>query len=111
MDIETWIKNWIHITNSFDTTKYLEQFETDAILDDPSVGRTFNGHEGIKKYFENYFIGYNTKTKIKNLNIIDENSAYLEVEFTGDFPEKIIDGTFKFTFKNNKISILKADLI
>ncbi|RYJ42398.1 hypothetical protein NU09_2184 [Flavobacterium beibuense] len=35
----------------------------------------------------------------------------LEVEFTGDFPERVIRGSFDLLFKNNKIAYVKADLI
>jgi hypothetical protein len=38
-------------------------------------------------------------------------SAHLEVKFTGDFPEGVIGGTFDITFKQDKISFIKADLI
>ena len=69
MSTETLIKNWIAISNSYDTEKYLEFYLKDAILDDPSVGRKFVGHAGIKDYFESYFIEYKTQTKLKKLEI------------------------------------------
>lgn len=110
MNIETFIKNWIEVGNSYDTEKYLEFYLNNAILDDPSVGRKFIGHDGIKDYFVSYFIGYKTQTELRKLEI-KVNSAYLEVEFTGDFPEGKIGGSFDFTFKDDKIEFLKADLI
>lgn len=110
MDIETFIKSWIAASNSYDTRKYLDFYLEDAVLDDPSVGRKFIGHDGIKNYFVSYFIGYKTQTEFKKLDI-KQNSAYLEVEFTGDFPEGKIRGSFDFTFKNDKINFVKADLI
>ena len=39
------------------------------------------------------------------------NKAYLEVEFTGEFPEGKIIGSFDFIFSNGKIASVKADLI
>lgn len=110
MNIETFIKDWIAVSNSYNTEKYLEFYVKDAVLDDPSVGRKFIGHSGIKDYFVSYFIGYKTQTELRKLEI-KENSAYLEVEFTGDFPEGKIGGSFDFTFKNGKIEFVKADLI
>jgi hypothetical protein len=111
MDIKTFINDWIEATNNLDTTKYLNFYLTDAVLDDPSVGKKFLRHEGIEDYFNSYFIGYNTHTEIVHLKISNENKTYLEVKFTGNFPEGEIGGTFEITIKNNKISYLKADLI
>jgi len=50
-----------------------------------------------------YFIGYKTQTELRKLEI-KENSAYLVVEFTGDFPEDKIGGSFDFTFKMIKFN-------
>lgn len=111
MDIPAFINDWLVASNAYDTKKYLTFYLPNAVLDDPSVGRKFEGHEGIQRYFENYFIGYNTQTKLVSLEITDDDQAHLEVEFTGEFPEGKIGGTFDFTFKNNKISAAKADLI
>lgn len=110
MNIEIIIKDWIAVSNSYDTEKYLEFYLKDAVLDDPSVGRKFIGHSGIKDYFVSYFIGYKTQTELRKLDV-KENSAYLEVEFIGEFPEGKIGGSFDFTFKNDKIKFVKADLI
>lgn len=110
MNTETLIKDWITVSNSYDTEKYLDLYLENAVLDDPSVGRKFVGHAGIRDYFESYFIEYKTQTKLKKLDI-KENSAYLEVEFTGDFPEGKICGSFDFVFKNDKIEFVQANLI
>lgn len=111
MNIKTFINNWIEAGNTFDTKKYLDFYLMNAVLDDPSVGRKFLGHKGIEDYFNSYFIGYNTHTKIVSLDILDEYQVYLEVKFTGSFPEGTIGGTFRINFENGKISYLKADLI
>lgn len=111
MDIKTFINDWIEASNNLDTTKYLSFYLTNAVLDDPSVGKKFLGHEGIEDYFNSYFIGYNTHTEIIHLDISDETKVYLEVKFTGNFPEGSVGGTFETTFANHKISYLKADLI
>ncbi|RXG31824.1 nuclear transport factor 2 family protein [Leeuwenhoekiella marinoflava] len=110
MDIDKFIQNWLQASNDFDTERYLAMFHTDAVLDDPSVGKKFIGHQGIKNYFESYFIGYNTQTRLVKLNR-QGDSTHLEVTFTGDFPEGKIRGTFDFIFQKGKISFVKADLV
>ncbi|MEC4049328.1 nuclear transport factor 2 family protein [Flavobacterium sp. SUN046] len=111
MDIKLFIEDWLNKSNAYDTEKYLELWHDKAVLDDPSVGQVFKGYSGIKKYFESYFIGYKTQTRLINLEIISNNEAHIEVEFTGEFPEGKIGGTFDFTFKEGKIDKAKADLI
>ncbi|WP_416439985.1 nuclear transport factor 2 family protein [Leeuwenhoekiella sp. A16] len=110
MDIEKFIDNWLQASNDFDTERYLTMYHADAVLDDPSVGNRFIGQQGIKNYFESYFIGYHTQTRLVKLNMQDD-SAHLEVEFNGDFPEGKIGGTFDFIFQKGKISFVKADLV
>lgn len=110
MNIKSFITDWIKTGNTYDTGRYLEFFQKNAILDDPSVGRKFNGHNGISQYFTSYFIGYKTQTRLVKLST-GENNAQLEVEFTGEFPEGKIGGTFDIIFDNEKISFIKADLL
>ena len=110
MEIDKFIENWLQTSNNYDTEKYLEMYHTDAVLDDTSVGKKFIGHQGIKNYFESYFIGYNTQTRL--VKITNHNDLiHLEVAFTGDFPEGKIGGTFDFIFQKGKISFVKADLV
>jgi ketosteroid isomerase-like protein len=111
MDINEFVKDWLDKSNAYDTEKYLELWQEKAVLDDPSVGQLFKGYSGIKKYFESYFIGYKTQSQLIKLDIISDNEAHIEVEFTGEFPEGKIAGTFDFTFKDGKIDKAKADLI
>jgi hypothetical protein len=110
MNIEEFITDWLEASNSYDTNRYLDKFLEDATLNDPSVGKKFIGHKGIKEYYDTYFIGYKTQTILINLSTGD-NKAHLEVDFTGEFPGGNIGGIFDFTFKNGKISEAKADLI
>jgi len=110
MEIKRFISEWIAAGNSYDTEQYLDFYNENAVLDDPSVGRKFVGRNGISEYFTSYFIGYKTQTKLVKLETVG-NSAHLEVEFTGEFPEGVIGGIFDFTFENEKIATLKADLI
>jgi len=111
MDIKQFIEDWISVGNSYNTAEYLEFYTEDAVLDDPSVGRKFSGKDGIKEYFESYFIGYKTQTRKVDLVVKGADQAHLEVEFTGDFPEGKLGGTFDFTFKEGKIALLSADLL
>ena len=111
MDIKAFIKNWLVVSNAYDTKSYLEKWHKEAVLDDPSVGRVFKGHLGIRKYFEDYFIGYETQTRLIKLNILSANEAHIEVEFTGEFPKGKINGIFDLTFKDGKIASAKANLI
>ena len=109
MNIKDFIANWLEVSNSYDTEKYLEKYAEDAILNDPSVGRKFVGHEEIKEYYNTYFIGYKTQTRLVKLST-NENKAHLEVDFTGEFPGGQIGGLFDITFKNGKIEAIMADL-
>jgi ketosteroid isomerase-like protein len=111
MEIVEFIDKWIEVGNSYDTEKYLAFYAEDAVFDDPSVGRKFNGRIGIKEYFDSYFIGYKTQTRKVELILLNGNQAHLQVEFTGDFPEGKIGGTFDFTFEAGKIIYVLADLI
>ena len=111
MDIVNFIDEWIAVSNSYDTERYLEFYAQNPVFDDPSVGRKFNGRTGIKEYFISYFIRYQTQTRKVELILKDENRAHLEVEFTGDFPEGKIGGTFDFEFEAGKIVYVLADLI
>ncbi len=110
MDIKTFIADWIAVSNSYNTKKYLSFFSKDAVLDDPSVGSTFPGHKGIKEYYNSYFIGYKTQTRLLKTKL-RKNAAYIEVEFTGEFPEGKIKGMFDFTFGEDKIKTVKAALL
>jgi hypothetical protein len=110
MDIKAFLIDWIAVSNSYNTKQYLEKFLADAVLDDPSVGRKFVGHKGIGEYYSDYFIGYKTQIKLIKL-AVQNKKARLEVEFTGDFPEGKLGGTFDFTFKDEKIATVKANLI
>jgi hypothetical protein len=110
MDIKTFLAAWIEVSNSYNTKQYLDKYAKDAVLDDPSVGKKFVGHKGIKAYYTSYFIGYKTQTRLLKIKT-GNNSAYIEVAFTGEFPEGKIKGSFDFTFEAEKIKTVKADLI
>lgn len=110
MNIKAFLEDWILNSNNFDTVKYLDKYLEAAVLSDPSVGRIFEGHKAIEDYFTTYFIAYKTNTEILKL-IAGDNTAHLEVAFTGEFPEGKINGMFDFIFKDGKIASVKADLM
>jgi len=92
MDINAFIEDFLAVSNAYDTDGYLEKWQEKAVLDDPSVGRIFKGHSDIRNYFESYFIGYKTQTRLMKLDLISDSEAHIEVEFTGEFPEGRIGG-------------------
>lgn len=49
MDIKAFIKDWISVSNAFDTKNYLEKWHKETVLEDPSVGQTFKGHSRALK--------------------------------------------------------------
>jgi ketosteroid isomerase-like protein len=110
MDIKAFLLDWIVASNSYDTEKYLEKYLEDVVLDDLSIGREFKGHKGVLEYYTKYFIGYQTQTRFLKLHS-QGNTAHLEVEFTGTFPERKIHGMFDFIFRDEKIAAVKADLM
>ena len=84
-DLENTIHKFIEAANAFDTKKVLDLFAADAVIDDVSVGEKFEHTAGIKKYFLNFFIGYNTLTKLISFEHINANRIIAKVDFTGGF--------------------------
>ncbi len=79
----------IAATNDFNVERTLQLFTTDAVIDDPSTGHQFHGHEGIRNYIERYFIGYNTVTCFLSSECLGDSCARVRVDFTGDFGHEI----------------------
>ena len=111
MNIKKLVQDWLIASNAYETNTYLEKWHRDAVLEDPSVGQIFTGHPGIQKYFEEYFIGYKTNTRLINLEIITNNTVHIDVEFTGEFPGGKVGGVFDLIFKEGKIIFAKANLV
>jgi len=104
------VGDWITATNTHDVDQYLAFFADDAVLDDPSVGEAFTGKPGIARYFQSYFVGYNTQTRLVGADA-REDSLHVEVDFTGDFPGGQTGGTFDITFAGEKLAHVTADLL
>ena len=47
----------IAATNAFAVEQVLGLFAHDAVIDDPSTGHRFDGHAGVRRYVEQYFVG------------------------------------------------------
>jgi ketosteroid isomerase-like protein len=111
MDIELFIADWLAAANAYDRHEFAAKWQENAVLKDTSIGEIFTGHTGIRSYFEDYFIGYKTQTKLLKLIVVSDKQAHVEVAFTGDFPGKKIKGTFDLTFSDGLISAAQADLL
>lgn len=110
LDHDEIITRWIDDANSHERARFLAHFTPDAILDDLSVGEVFEGYEGIGDYFDAYFLGYDTQTRLVRTEQRD-GILHVEVHFTGSFPGGQTGGTFDITFDGDRISHVRADLI
>ena len=79
----------IAATNAFAVEQVLGLFAHDAVIDDPSTGHRFDGHAGIRRYVEQYFVGYQTVTRLLSMQRIGPQRARVRVDFTGDFGHEI----------------------
>ncbi|MFK0332811.1 nuclear transport factor 2 family protein [Rhizobium sp. NPDC090275] len=79
----------INATNAFDTDAVTALFTPDAVIDDPSTGERFDGHDGIRDYVERFFVGYKTVTRLLTVEAFGPRSARLRVDFTGDFGHEV----------------------
>jgi ketosteroid isomerase-like protein len=82
---EITIQKFIAAANQYDTQSILDLFAADAVINDVSVGERFEQRTGIKKYFETFFIGYHTKTRLLALENRGNDKLLAKVDFTGDF--------------------------
>ena len=73
----------IAATNAFAVEQVLGLFAHDAVIDDPSTGQRFDGHAGIRRYVEQYFVGYQTVTRLLSMQRIGPQRARVRVDFTG----------------------------
>lgn len=80
---------FIAATNAGDVDTVLRLFAPDAVIDDPSTGHCFEGHAGIRRYIEEFFIGYHTVTGFLSIAELGASQARVRVDFTGDFGHEI----------------------
>ena len=99
----------IAATNAFAVERVLGLFAHDAVIDHPSTGHRFDGHAGIRRYVERYFVGYQTVTRFLSMQRIGPQRARVRVDFTGDFGHEI--GNLDITVNaQGLIARLDADL-
>ena len=99
----------IAATNAFAVEQVLGLFAHDAVIDDPSTGHRFDGHAGIRRYVEQYFVGYQTVTRFLSMQRTGPQRARVRVDFTGDFGHEI--GNLDITVDaQGLIARLNADL-
>lgn len=103
------IHRLIAATNAFDVKAALEAFAPDAVIDDVSVGQTFAGSAGVRRYLEQFFVGYHTVSKVLSIDSHGENQALVRLDFSGDFGQETgrLDVT---TNADGLIAAIDADL-
>ncbi|MFM0592752.1 MULTISPECIES: nuclear transport factor 2 family protein [Paraburkholderia] len=107
--MEKLVSTFIQTANSFDVEGAVALFTSDAVIDDVSVGDSFLGTEGIRRYFEQFFVGYKTASRLLSLEQLDDFTAVARLDFTGDFGHEI--GTLKIrTNSDGLIERIDADL-
>lgn len=103
------VETFIRTANAFDIDGALSLFTPDAVIDDVSVGDAFVGKAGIRRYFERFFIGYNTASQLLSIEDLDGFNATVRLDFTGDFGHEI--GVLKIAINaDGLIERIDADL-
>lgn len=103
------VESFIDTTNAFDIGSTLSLFAADAVIDDVSVGDTFVGRDGVRKYLERFFVGYSTKSGLLSVEELDALHSSVRLDFTGDFGHEI--GILKIAINSGGlIERIAADL-
>lgn len=96
-------------TNACQVDAALARFAADAIIDDPAVGRVFEGKGAIAEYLRRFFVGYRTVTTIRSMATPAPGTVDVRTDFTGTFGQEV--GILRFTFDDEgSIRHLHADL-
>lgn len=83
------LQTFVDAANAFDIDGILKLFADDGFIDDTSVGQVFHGHDGVRRYAEEYFVGYETNSRILTVETIDAHRSTARVDFTGNFGHEI----------------------
>jgi len=83
--IRDMIDRFVAATNAFDVDAALALFAPDAVIDDVSVGETFEKTAGVRRYLEQFFVGYHTVSRLDAIEVTDDRHARAQLDFTGDF--------------------------
>ena len=78
-------QQFVSTTNASDVEAALALFAPDAVIEDVSVGETFNKTAGVRRYLEKYFVGYHTVSRLQSVEKVDDRHARARLDFTGDF--------------------------
>lgn len=79
---------WVTL-NAGDVDGALSLFAPGAVIDDGSVGDAFVGTDGIRQYFDQFFVGYHTTSRRLSLTQLDDVTVIVRIDFTGDFGHEI----------------------
>lgn len=93
--VET-IKTFVREANAFAVENVLLLFAEGAIIEDESVGATFTGSGGVRRYLDRYFVGYHTQTTLLALEDKGPAGTEARVDFVGDFGHET--GSLQFAF-------------
>jgi len=103
------VETFIRTANAFDVEATLSLFATDAVIDDVSVDEAFEGSDGVRQYLEQFFAGYHTATRLLSIEMLDDRTSDVRVDFTGDFGHEI--GVLKIVINGaGLIKRIDADL-
>lgn len=103
------VESFIATANAFDVEGTLSLFAPDAVVDDVSIGDAFVGRTGVRVYFERFFVGFNTASRLLSIETLDAFNADVRLDFTGDFGREI--GILKIaTGSDGLIEHIDADL-
>ena len=83
------IQRFVDSTNAADVEAALALFAADAVIDDVSVGDKFAGTVGVRRYLEQFFVGYNTVSKILKVDVVSDRRVKARLDFTGDFGHEV----------------------
>ena len=83
------VKTFIKSANAFDVERALALFGSNAVIEDASVGESFAGVAGIRRYLQQFFVGYKTTSKLLSIEQISDSSVIARIDFTGDFGHEI----------------------
>ena len=96
-------------TNAFEVDAALALFTAQAVIDDPSVGRVFEGRAAIKEYLTTFFVGYQTATTILSMQVSSAGVVAVRTDFTGLYGHEV--GNLHFNFdQHGMIKRIHADL-
>ena len=103
------IERFVAAANAFDVDAALALFAKGAVINDVSVGETFTGTSGVRRYLEQYFVGYHTVSRVISVDVVDVVRAKAHLDFTGDFGHET--GVLEVTIDaEGRIAAVAADL-